>query len=58
MSTNPIPEPDEKSIVQLQEELAEEILDHVDLTREDLDPEQYDSIRAAIAHYTVTICEK
>jgi hypothetical protein len=57
MSTEPTPQP-EKTISQLQVDLVEEILQILELDRRrDLDPLQYDHVRAAIAHYTVTLSE-
>lgn len=47
----------EKSLVHQQADLADEILQIVGLKRSDLDPIQYDQVRAAIAHYTVTLSE-
>jgi len=48
----------ELSIVQLQRELADEILGHLGMTQRDLDALQRENIRAAIAHYTITIREE
>lgn len=47
----------EKSIVQQQSDLADEILSILDVPKLDLDPTDYENLRAAIAHYTVTILE-
>ena len=57
MSTAPVPQP-EKSRAQLQADLAKEILEVLDLEPVQIEPEDYNKIRAAIAHYTVTLFEK
>jgi len=57
MSSEPTPQP-EKSIATQQAELADEILGYLGLHRSELDAEELHNIRAAIAHYTVTVCEK
>jgi hypothetical protein len=47
----------EKTMTQLQAELAREILAYIGISPRDLDDLQWDNIRGAIAHYTVTIGE-
>jgi hypothetical protein len=54
LNSDAIPQP-EKSMVQQQQDLADEILEILDVPRHQLDTGQYESIRAAIAHYTVTL---
>jgi len=62
MSTHPLPQHEQtaapaKTLREQQADLAAEILQILDLGRADLDPLQYDQLRAAIAHYTVTLSE-
>ena len=45
----------EKSMVQLQDDLAVEILEMLGIDRQDLDLGTYTSIRAAIAHFSVEL---
>jgi phosphosulfolactate synthase (CoM biosynthesis protein A) len=56
MAANDSAVPGDKSLKQQQEDLADEILEILGIERLELEAPQYDQIRAAIAHYTITVC--